>query len=110
MLTPHNYGRFIELIGVTFRKHIPKECREHHVPGLSEKSRSLYEAYKKQYSHDLFGNTTIEAGTRLFDRMTEEKRKIWEEVIKSTELTHNSHNAWQAIKNLANDPTTSTPP
>ena len=96
---PENYGRFIELMRVnaTSRKHIPSGCREQYIPGLSEGSQSLYEAYKKQYSSNPFGNTTIEGGTRLVDRMTEENKKGWEEVITSTDPTHNSY-------------TTSTPP
>ena len=95
---------------VTSRKHITRGCREQYIPGLWEESQSLYEAYKNQYSSNPFGNTTIEAGTRLIDRMTEEKKKRWEEFITLTDLTHNSHTAWKTIKNISNAPTTSTPP
>ena len=107
---PENYGRFIELMRVTSRKHIPRGCRTQFIPGLSEESQSLYEAYKKQYASNPFGDTTIEAGTRLVDTMTEEKKKRWEEVITSTDLTHNSRKAWKTIRSLSNDPTSPTPP
>ena len=46
----------------------------------------------------------------LLDKMTEEKRKIWEEVITSTNMTHNCREAWKTINKLSNDPTSSNPP
>ena len=73
--------RFIEIMCVTYIKHPLRGCKEQYIPGPSQELQSLYKAYKKQYSSNPFGNTTIEAGTRLFDRMMEEKNKRWEEVI-----------------------------
>ena len=70
----------------------------------------LYEAYKQQYSSNPFDNRTMESGNLLLDKMTEEKRKIWEEVITSTNMTHNSRKAWKTINKLSNDPTSSHPP
>ena len=40
--TPENYERFVEAICVTSRKHIPRGCRNHYIPRVSEESRSLY--------------------------------------------------------------------
>ena len=78
--------------------------------GLTDESKSLYEAYKCKYSSSPFDDGTIESGNSLIDKMTEEKRKRWEEVITSTNMTHNSHKAWKMITKLFNDTTTFNPP
>ena len=50
---PENYDRFIGLIRVVSRRHIPRGCRTNYIPGLTEESQCLYEAYKKQYTATL---------------------------------------------------------
>ena len=72
----------------------------YNIPGLTEESQSLYEAYKKQYTSNPFAEGTLETGNK----------KRWEEVITSIDLTHNSRKAWQTIKKLSNDPTSPNPP
>ena len=89
--------------------YIPRGCRTNHIPGVSEESKSMYEEYKKQYASDPFDNGTIETGNTLMNNMKEEKRR-WEEVITSTNMTHNSRKAWKIIKNLSNDPTSAIAP
>ena len=89
---------------------IPRGCRTDYVQGLTDESKNLYQAYKQQYSINPFGNRTMESGNLLLDIMTEEKRKIWEEVITSTNMTHNSRKAWKTIGKLSNGPTSSNPP
>ena len=107
---PENYYRFIGHVRVVSRRHIPRGCRTNYIPGLTEESQSLYKAYKKQYSSNPFAEGTLEAGNKLIDTMKEEKKKRWEEVITSIDLTHNSCKAWQTIKKLSNDPTSPNPP
>ena len=107
---PENYDRFIGLIRVVSRRHIPRGCRTNYIPGLTEELQSLYEAYKKQYSSNPFAEGTLETGNKLIDTMKEEKKKRWEEVITSIDLTHNSRKAWQTIKKLSNDPTSPNRP
>ena len=47
---PENYDRFIGLVCVVSRRHIPRVCRTNYIPGLTEESQSLCEEYKKNYS------------------------------------------------------------
>ena len=92
------------------RKHIPRGCRSNYIPGLTDESKSLYEAYKKQYSIEPFGETTIDTGNTLIYKMKDGKKKSWEDAITSTDLTHNSRRAWHTIRRLSNDPTTPNHP
>ena len=59
---PENYDRFIGLLRVVSRRHIPRGCRTNYIPGLTEESQSLYESYKKQYSSNPFAEGTLETG------------------------------------------------
>ena len=81
-----------------------------YVHGLTDESKNLYEAYKQWYTSHPFDNRTMKSGNLLLDKMTEEKRKVWEEVITSTNMTHNSRKAWKTINKLYNDLTSSNPP
>ena len=38
-----------------------KGCRTNYIPGLTEESQSLYEAYKKQYTGNPFAKETLES-------------------------------------------------
>ena len=60
--TPENYDRFICLVRLVSRRNIPRGCRTNYIPGLTEESQSLYEAYKKQYSSNPFAKGTLETG------------------------------------------------
>ena len=44
------------------------------------------------------------------NNMKETKKKIWEELITSTNMTHNSRKAWKIIKNLSTHPTSPIAP
>ena len=69
-----------------------KGCRTKYIPGLTEESQSLYEAYKKQYSSNPFAEGTLETGNKFLDTIKEEKKK-----------------RWHTIKKLSNDPTSPKP-
>ena len=99
--TPENYERFVEAIRMTSRKHIPRGCRRHCIPGLYEETKSLYEAYKKQYMGNPFDSTTVDTGNELISKMAAENKRRWEDMITSTDLTGNSRK---------DDPSASKPP
>ena len=83
---PENYERFVETLCMASSKHIPRECMSNYIHGLSDESKSLYEAYKKQYSiDDPFGKATIDTGNTLIDKMKDENKKSWEEVTTLTD-------------------------
>ena len=62
--TSENDQRFVEAICVTLRKHIPGGCISHYIPGLPEESKSLYDAYKKQYMSNPFERADQQDGIR----------------------------------------------
>ena len=107
--TPENYDRFVEAIRVTSMTHIPRGCRRPYIPGLSEESKSLYEAYKKQYMSNLFDSTTLDTGNELISKMAVENKRRWVEMITSSDLTGSSWKAWQTIRNISNDTIAPTP-
>ena len=100
---PSNCNRFVENVGVASSRPIPIGCRTDYVQGLTDVSKNLY-------ASNPFDNRTMESGNLLLDKMTEAKRKICEEVITSTNMTHNCRKAWKTINELSNDPTLSNPP
>ena len=101
---------FKECVRVVSRWHIPRGCRTNYIPGLTEESKSLYEAYQKQYSRKPVDEETLETGNRLTDKIRKERKEKWDELITSTDLTHNSRNVWQTIRKTFNDLTTTNPP
>ena len=92
---------------MTSRKHIPRVCRSHHIPGISEESMSLYEAYNKQYISNPSDSTTQDTGNKLISKMAAENKK-WEEMITSTDLTGNRRHGRQSEIYLTT-PTAPTP-
>ena len=65
-----NYKCFVESVREASRSYIPRGCRAEYVPGLTDESKNLYEAYNCKYSSSPFDDGTIESGNTLIDKMT----------------------------------------
>ena len=57
-----------------------------------------------------FDTTTLDTGNEMISKMEAEKKRRWEEMITSTDLTGNSRKTWQTIRKIYNDPTAPKPP
>ena len=99
------YPDFIQAVFKSSKRNIPRGCRTNYIPGLSPSSADLYEDYKERFENDPFAPATAEAGEIVMAAISKEKRKMWQEMIESTDLTHSSRKAWNTIKRLSVDNT-----
>ena len=101
--TPENYEKFVEVIRVTSRKHIPVVV-EATVFLVYLKNRRAYMRLQKQYMSNPFDSTTIDTGNELISKLAAENKRRWEEMITSTDLTGNSRKAWKTIRKSLTTP------
>ena len=80
-----------ECVRVTSRRHIPRRCRTKYKPGLTEESKSIYEAYQNQYSRNPFDEETLET----WDILTYIIPWQWKPSCTPTTHQRESHNAKQ---------------
>ena len=73
--TPECYKKFVRSIRMATRKHIPRGCTTKYIPGPTDESKTLYEAYQEQYRCNPLGDGTIDAGNRLIELMAEQKKE-----------------------------------
>ena len=84
---------------------IPRGCRRNYLPGLTPESIELIEEYREKYEDDPFADITITLGEELVSAISGESRKVWQTLIESTDMTHNSKKAWSTIRTLCDDHT-----
>ena len=101
-----NYDKFTQLVKKTARRHIPRGCRVNYIPGLSKESAELYDEYVTMFETDPFSDDTTAIGVKVMDSISQERRKSWNALIESTDMTKNSKKAWSTIRKLKGDPTT----
>ncbi|KAJ8373455.1 hypothetical protein SKAU_G00040350 [Synaphobranchus kaupii] len=103
---PNSYTTFTDLLKRSARRHIPRGCQTEYIPGLSETSSDLLQAYHTAYHEDPFSSTTTELGEILLNKVGEDRRQVWKELIENTNMTNNSRKAWATICRLGADHTT----
>ena len=107
---PNNYNMFIDLLKRSARRHIPRGCQTEYTSGLSETSNDLLKAYHKAYHEDPFSPTATELGEILLNKVGEDRRLAWKELLENTNMTNNSRKAWATIRRLGEDHTTPPTP
>ena len=85
------------------RHNIPRGCQKEYIPGLSDESSDLLKLYDEEYNKDTFSESTIQLGDTLLDEISDERRKIWRDMVENTNLTMNSKKAWATIRRLGAD-------
>ena len=100
--TAECYDQFVNALRKVARKNIPRGCRRDYVPRLTPGSIQLIEEYREKYED--FADSTITLGDELMSAISEERRKAWQNLIESADMTHNSKKAWSTIRKLCDDP------
>ena len=88
-----NYDRFVLLVKKSPRKHIPRGCKEQYIPDLSKESSELYEAYITMFNDDPFADSTTQVGEKVMEGISQERRKSWQTLIESTDMSKNNKKA-----------------
>lgn len=99
-----NYDLFANLVRKTARKHIPRGCRVEYIPGLSMECAGLYDDYISMFEVDPFSEDTTAQGEKVMESIAQERRKTWNALIESTDMSKNSKKAWSLIHKLRGDP------
>ena len=100
----HNrYDDCVDLVKKAARHNIPRRCHKEYIPGLSDESSDLLKLYDEEYNKDPISESTIQLGDTLLDEISDERRKIWRDMVENTNLTMNIKKAWAIIRRLVAD-------
>lgn len=72
---PELYESFVEKVKRIFRKHIPRGCRTHHIPGISSEIMDNYNSYINMFKNNPFEEQTRNKGEELTNAIAPEKKK-----------------------------------
>ena len=65
--------------------------------------KRLLKLYDEEYNKDPFSESTIQLGDTLLGEISDDRRKIWRDMVENTNLTMNSKKAWATIRRLGAD-------
>ena len=102
--TAECYDQFVNALRKIARKNIHSGCRRNYVPCLKPVSIELIEEYREKYEDDPIADNTVTLGEELVCAISEDRRKGWQTLIESTDMTHNGKKAWSTIRKLRDDP------
>ena len=85
------------------KRNILRGCRTCFAQGLNKDSTTLYNKCVELNNADPFSSNTVQCGNALTNAIALGKRKKWQELIESTDMTHGSRRAWKTIHFLGND-------
>jgi len=77
MLILFHYQTFLQILQNVSKRHIPRGCRQHFIPGLSEASKGSLNKYEELFNKDPFSQETIACGIALMIALSEARDKKW---------------------------------
>ena len=102
--TPGNYDKFAKLVKTTARRHIPRGCRVEYIPGLSKETAALYDDYVTMFETNPFAEETTSTGEKVMESISQERKKTWNALVESIDMSKNSKKAWSLIRKFRGDP------
>ena len=98
--TPTNlneaYGAYCKMLLNSASKHIPRGRREAYIPCWDEECEDLLLAHKNANSNE----ERDTAASDLHNRLNEQRRERWTDMVESIDFTHSSRRAWHTINKL----------
>lgn len=64
-LKPENYELLIKHVKTSARSHIPRGCKDYHLPGLTQELEKQLRKYELLYESNPFDSATIKKGEIL---------------------------------------------
>ena len=68
------------------------------------KCAGLYDDYISMFEVDTFSEDTTAQGEKVMESIAQERRKTWNALLESTDMSKNSKKAWSLIHKLRGDP------